>query len=86
MHAVEITGRGRIYSYTVNYQQWLPDLETPYAIALVELPDHPGVRIVGRLRGVEPEDIAVDSEVHIGFEVGPGGFVIPSFVLAGRRE
>ena len=52
---VEVTGRGRIYSYTVNYQRWLPDLEVPYAIVLVEFPDHPGVRVVGRLRGCEPE-------------------------------
>jgi uncharacterized protein len=86
VQAVEITGRGRIYSYTVNYQQWLPHLETPYAIALVEFPDHPGVRIVGRLRGVEPEDIAIDTEVDMGLEAGPGGFAIPSFVPTGRGE
>ena len=48
---VEVTGRGRVYSYTVNYQRWLPELEVPYVIVLVEFPDHPGVRVMGRLRG-----------------------------------
>lgn len=80
MSPTEITGRGRVYSYTVNYQRWLPDLEVPYAIVLVEFPDHAGVRVMGRLRGCPPEEVAVDMEVEIGFEPGPGGFAIPSFV------
>ncbi len=81
MSPIEITGRGRIYSFTVNYQRWLPDLDVPYAIVLVEFPDHPGVRVVGRLRGCEPADIAIDDEVDVGFEPGPGGYAIPSFVV-----
>jgi len=80
---VEVTGRGRVYSYTVNHQRWLPDLEVPYAIVLVEFPDHPGVRVVGRLRGCPPEDAAIGMEVEVGFEPGPGGFAIPSFVAGG---
>jgi uncharacterized protein len=76
----EITSRGRVYSFTVNYQRWLPDLEVPYAIVLVEFDDHPGVRIAGRLRGCAPEDAAIDMEVEVGFEDGPGGYAIPSFV------
>jgi uncharacterized OB-fold protein len=80
MSAVEVTGRGRLYSFTVNYQRWLPDLEVPYTIALVEFPEHPGVRVLGRLRGREPDDVAIDMEVEIGFEPGPGGYAIPSFL------
>lgn len=76
----EVTGRGRVYSLTVNHQRWLPDLDVPYAVVLVEFPDHPGVRVVGRLRGCEPEDAAIGMAVDIGFEPGPGGFAIPSFV------
>jgi uncharacterized OB-fold protein len=77
---IEVTSRGRIYSYTINYQRWLPDLEVPFAIVLVEFPDHPGVRIVGRLRGCDPEQVAIDDEVEVGFEAGPGGYAVPSFV------
>jgi uncharacterized OB-fold protein len=80
---VEVTGRGVIYSYTVNHQRWLPDLEVPYAIVLVEFPAHPGVRVAGRLRGSDPEDVRVGAEVEVGFEPGPGGFAIPSFVAVG---
>ena len=57
----------------------------PYAIVLVEFDDHPGVRVVGRLRGCPPEQAAIGMAVEVGFEPGPGGFAIPSFVaVAGR--
>ncbi len=83
MTLAEITGRGRVYSFTVNYQRWLPGLEVPYAIVLAEFPGHPGVRVAGRLRGCPPEEAAIGMEVEIGFEPGPGGFAIPSFAAAG---
>lgn len=80
MAPAEITGPGRVYSLTVNHQRWLPDLEVPYAIVLVEFDDHPGVRVVGRLRGCDPLDARIGMGVEVGFEPGPGGFAIPSFV------
>ncbi len=78
--AVQISGPGHIYSLTVNYQRWLPGLDVPYALVLVEFPDHPGVRVMGRLRGCPPEDARIGMEVAVGFEPGPGGYAIPSFV------
>ena len=84
MVPVEITGSGRIYSFTVNYQRWLPDLEVPYAIVLVEFPEHPGVRVTGRLRGCAPDEVAIGMTVEVGFEPGPGGFAIPSFVAGAQ--
>ncbi len=79
----QVTGHGRVYSLTVNHQRWLPDLEVPYAIVLVEFPDHPGVRVAGRLRGCPPHEAAIGMEVDVGFEPGPGGFAIPSFLAIG---
>ena len=80
MVPAEVTGPGTVYSFTVNYQRWLPDLPVPYAVVLVEFPDHPGVRVAGRLRGCHPEAAAIGLVVDVGFEPGPGGFAIPSFV------
>jgi uncharacterized protein len=76
----EITGKGHVYSFTVNYQRWLPDLEVPYAIVLVEFRGHPGARVTGRVRGCAPEDVAIGMMVSIGFEPGPGDCAIPSFL------
>lgn len=84
MEPVEVAGPGVVYSYTVNHQRWLPDLEVPYALVLVEFAGHPGVRVMGRLRGCPPDEVAIGMEVAVGFEPGPGGFAIPSFVAGGR--
>lgn len=86
MAQAEITGPGRIYSYTVNYQRWIPALEVPFAIVLVEFDSHPGVRVVGRLRGRAPEEISIDDRVEIGFEPGPDGYAIPSFIAVGATS
>lgn len=79
----EVTGRGVVYSFTVNHHRWLPGLEVPYAVVLVEFPAHPGVRVAGRLRGCDPRDAAIGMRVAVGFEPGPGGVAIPSFVADG---
>ena len=86
MGVVEITGPGHVYSFTVNHQRWLPDLEVPYIIVLVEFEDHPGVRVVGRLRGRAPEDVVIGMGVDVGFEPGPGGYAIPSFTALDDGE
>jgi uncharacterized OB-fold protein len=72
----EVAGPGTVYSFTVNHQRWLPDLEVPYAVVLVEFADHSGVRIVGRFQGAQP---AIGMTVHVGFEAGPDGVAMPSF-------
>ena len=32
-----VSGRGRITSYTINHEPWLPGLEVPFVFAVVEL-------------------------------------------------
>jgi uncharacterized OB-fold protein len=84
MEWAEVTSPGVVYSFTVNHQRWLPDLQVPFAVVLVEFPDHPGVRVVGRLRNCPIENVAVGLRVDVGFEEGPGGYAVPSFVA--RRD
>lgn len=78
----EVTATGSVYSFTVNHQRWLPDLDVPYAVVLVEWDDHPGLRVVGLLRGCPVEDVRIGMRVAVGFEDGPDGFRVPSFVAA----
>ena len=76
---IEVTSPGHVYSFTINQQRWLPDLEVPFAIVLVEFAQHPGVRVPGRLRGCPPETVHIGMQVEVGFQPGPDGFAIPSF-------
>lgn len=80
---VDVTGPGVVYSFTVNHQRWLPDLEVPFALVWVDFPDRDGVRVVGRVRGCEPDEVRIGMAVDVGFEEGPDGFHVPSFVVRG---
>lgn len=42
---------GRLYTWTVVQHQTTPGLPPPYVVGLVELADHPGVRLLGQVIG-----------------------------------
>ena len=76
MNPLDLTGTtGVVYSYTVNHQRWQADLEVPFAIVLVEFPEHPDLRVAGRYAG-EGEPI-VGQQVVAGADEG-----VPSFHAA----
>lgn len=62
-----VSGRGTVFSYTVNHQQWAgPD--DPWVIALVELPEQEGLRLTTNIVGCLPDDVAIGQEVEVTFE------------------
>jgi uncharacterized OB-fold protein len=56
-----VSGRGRVYSWTVTHRAVDPAFTPPYAILVVELEEGP--RLVGNLRGLEPSDLTLDLPV-----------------------
>lgn len=74
------SGRGRIFSWTVTHQPSHPAFaaEVPYAVAVVEMEDEP-VRMVSRLRGIEPEAIELDLPVEVAFEPVSEALALPVF-------
>jgi uncharacterized OB-fold protein len=62
-----VSGRGRVETFTINYQQWIPGSE-PYVVAWVSIDEQPSVRLSANLIDVEPEDVAVGMEVEVTFE------------------
>lgn len=44
-----VSGRGNLASYTVNHHPWLPGFDPPYLVALVELVEQEGLRLVTNL-------------------------------------
>jgi uncharacterized OB-fold protein len=63
----EVSGRGRVETFSVNYQQWIPGSE-PYIIAWVSIDEQPDVRLTTNLIDVEPDDVYVGMEVEVAFE------------------
>jgi uncharacterized OB-fold protein len=73
-----VSGRGRVYSYTINRQRWNPDLEVPYVIAIVELDEQPGLRLLTNIVGTPVDEVAIDMPVEVEF-VHRGDAYLPVF-------
>jgi len=68
--SVEASGRGTIHSYTVVHHPLHPELRAslPYNVILVQLEDHPHVRITGNLVGASAERLEIGRGVRVVFE------------------
>ncbi|WP_432137403.1 MULTISPECIES: Zn-ribbon domain-containing OB-fold protein [unclassified Streptomyces] len=85
-----VSGRGRIWSYVLPHPPLLPDYArcAPYNVVVVELAEHPGIRLVGNV--VARADAALDSvppdRLRIGARVRAvfGADGLPRWVLEER--
>lgn len=71
-----VSGRGTIWSFTVNRYKWSPDLEPPYVIALVELEEQPGLLLLTTI--VDCDEVRIGMPVSVRFEQA-GDAWIPVF-------
>ena len=78
----QASGLGTIYSFTINRQAWMPGLDVPYALVIVDLDDQPGVRLTTRLAGWSGGGVEIGAKVEVDFEPS-GDVAIPTFRLAG---
>jgi uncharacterized OB-fold protein len=66
--AEEVSGNGRIYSYSVMHLPGVPGFTPPFAVAVVELAEQPGLLTVGNVLGCPPEELAIGMPVRVTFE------------------
>ena len=64
----EVSGRATLASFTVNHQPWIPGYDPPYVIAIVEIDDAPGVRLMTNIVGCAPDDVRIGMPVQVTFE------------------
>jgi uncharacterized protein len=62
-----VSGRGRVYTYTVNRREWSPGLEVPYVIAIVQLDEQSDLRLMTNIVGCEPDEVAIGMPVQVEF-------------------
>ena len=82
----EVSGRGRLISYIINYRPLPPaDPAEPQVIALVELDE--GVRMLTNIVGTspDPEALPLDAAVSVAFEPR-GEWKLPVFRLASASD
>lgn len=64
----DLSGRGTVVGFSVNHQQWLPDLPPPYVIALVALDEDPLVRLTSQIVDCDPDAVRIGQRVVVRFE------------------
>lgn len=72
------SGRGRVYSFTINRQRWSPDLEVPYVIAVVELAEQPDLRLLTNIVGCPADEVRIGMAVEVEFDQR-GEVFVPNF-------
>ena len=63
-----VSGRGTVFSFTVNHKQWVPGLPVPYVLALVTIAEQDDVRLVTNIVGCAPDQVTFGLEVEVLFE------------------
>ncbi|PQP39838.1 bifunctional MaoC family dehydratase N-terminal/OB-fold nucleic acid binding domain-containing protein [Mycolicibacterium austroafricanum] len=73
------SGNGTVYSYVVHHAPKVPGRTLPFVIALVELDE--GVRMLGELRGVDPDQVEIGLPVRATYIDFPDSEVSPAWTL-----
>jgi uncharacterized OB-fold protein len=63
-----VSGRGTVFSFTINHKAWVPGLAVPYVLALVRLAEQDDVRLVTNIVGCAPEAVRFGIAVEVVFE------------------
>jgi uncharacterized protein len=76
---VVAAGTGEVFSYVVHHHPPVPGKRLPMVVALVQLPE--GVRILGEMPGVRPDQVRIGMPVRVTF-VPAGGMSLPAWAPA----
>jgi uncharacterized protein len=78
-----VTGRGRIYTFTVMHQRDVPGFESeaPFINIVVELEEQPMLLMVSNLHPSERARVHIGGQVKVDFEERGDGVVVPQFRL-----
>lgn len=63
-----VSGKGLVASFTLNYQQWTPELQVPFVVAIVELVEQPGLRFLSNIVGSDALAVSIGMPVKVTFE------------------
>ena len=53
-------------------RHWIHGFDPPYAVAIVELDEQPGLRLTTNVVGCEPDQVAIGMRVRVTFEERDG--------------
>jgi hypothetical protein len=73
-----VSGKGWVFTYTVNYHPFNPEVPVPYVIAIVELVEQEGLRFTTDIVNCEVDSVTIGLPVRVVFEQ-QGDVFVPLF-------
>ena len=74
-----LSGLATVVTYTVNHQRWMPGIEVPYVIAIVELVEQRNLRLTTNIVGCPPEAVHIGMPVKVTFRKASDEISLPLF-------
>jgi uncharacterized OB-fold protein len=81
---IELSGRGTVYTFVIARQALIPQLQAamPNVVAVIELDDAPGCRLVGNILEVDFDAVEIGMSVVVAWDDIDDTVTIPRFVPA----
>jgi uncharacterized OB-fold protein len=67
LKAEAVSGRGFLYSFTIAHREFAPGIKPPYVVAVVELEEQPGLRLLTNLVNCNAADVEIGLQVRALF-------------------
>lgn len=78
LEARPVAGTGTLFSYTVNHQQFHPDVPPPYVIGIVTLDEQEDLRVPTNVVNCDPDTLECGMRMRVVFEAN-GDVFVPVF-------
>ncbi len=63
-----VSGRATLASFTVNHHPWIPGVELPYIIGIVEIVEQAELRLTTNVVNCPPDAVQIGMELQVTFE------------------
>jgi uncharacterized OB-fold protein len=64
----QLQGTGTIYSFTVVNREFAPGIRPPYIVAVIQMDEHPDLRMLTNVVGVRIGDVRIGQRVRVVFQ------------------
>ena len=82
----DLSGKGAVASYTINYQPWMPNMTVPFIIALVELAEQKDLRLTTNLINCPIDAVRIGMPVKVTFRNLSDEVALPLFEPDAQEE
>ncbi len=74
---VNVSGRGKVFSFTIMHRAYHPAFKAPYTLAVIELDE--GVKMTSDVVGIEPAKVKCGMAVEVMFDKLSDEVTLPRF-------